>query len=168
MSYRDVNFTYNLWKGLFEGFGTNMNMSTTYNTLTDSQIERANQVIEDMLRMCVVDQPSKWEDYFHMVEFSYNNGVTAANFWKNLDPPFLFYLPWIYLVSWTLFFFLCYKFGLFEVELRSAVFILFRKLLFFCQCFWLWSLKFDLKMMPFDLNDFLHCYRKSIYVESEL
>jgi hypothetical protein len=31
-------------------------------------------VIEDMLRMCVMEKPSKWEDYLHLVEFYYNNG----------------------------------------------------------------------------------------------
>jgi hypothetical protein len=31
-------------------------------------------VIEDMLRMYVINKPSKWDDYFHLVEFSYNNG----------------------------------------------------------------------------------------------
>jgi hypothetical protein len=37
-----------------------------------------NQVIEDMLRMYVMDKPSKWEDYLHLVEFSYNNGNQAS------------------------------------------------------------------------------------------
>jgi hypothetical protein len=31
-------------------------------------------VIEYMLRMYVIDKPSKWEDCFHLVEFAYNNG----------------------------------------------------------------------------------------------
>jgi hypothetical protein len=31
-------------------------------------------VIEDMLRMYVMDKPSKWEEYLHLVEFAYNNG----------------------------------------------------------------------------------------------
>jgi len=26
-----------------------------------------------MLRMYVMDKPSKWEDYLHLVEFAYNN-----------------------------------------------------------------------------------------------
>ena len=26
-----------------------------------------------MIRMYVMDKPSKWEDYLHLVEFSYNN-----------------------------------------------------------------------------------------------
>jgi hypothetical protein len=33
---------------------------------------------EDMLRMYVMDKPSKWEDYLHLVEFSYNNGYQAS------------------------------------------------------------------------------------------
>jgi hypothetical protein len=33
-----------------------------------------NQVIEDMLRMYVMDKLSKWEDYLYLVDFSYNNG----------------------------------------------------------------------------------------------
>jgi hypothetical protein len=28
--YRDPNFTSNIWKCLFKGFGTNLNFSTTY------------------------------------------------------------------------------------------------------------------------------------------
>jgi hypothetical protein len=34
-------------------------------------------VIEDMLRMYVMNKLSKWEDYFHLVEFSYKNGYQA-------------------------------------------------------------------------------------------
>ena len=35
-------------------------------------------MLEDMLRMYVMDKPSKWEDYLHLVEFSYNNGQQAS------------------------------------------------------------------------------------------
>jgi hypothetical protein len=35
-------------------------------------------VIEDMLRMYVMDKPSKWEDYLHLVEISYNNGYQTS------------------------------------------------------------------------------------------
>jgi hypothetical protein len=35
-------------------------------------------VIEDILRMYVMDKPSKWEDYLHLVEFTYNNGYQAS------------------------------------------------------------------------------------------
>jgi hypothetical protein len=77
MSDRDSKFTSNFWKELFKGFGTSLNFSTTYHPETDGQIERVNQVIEDMLRMYVMDKPSKWEDYLHLVDFSYNNGYQS-------------------------------------------------------------------------------------------
>ena len=35
-------------------------------------------MIEDMLRMYVMDQPSKWEKYLYLVEFAYNNGYHAS------------------------------------------------------------------------------------------
>jgi hypothetical protein len=40
----------------------------------DGKIERVNQVLEDMLRMHVMDNPSRWEDYLHLEKFTYNNG----------------------------------------------------------------------------------------------
>jgi hypothetical protein len=30
------------------------------------------------MRMYVMDKPSKWEDYLHLVEFAYNNGYQAS------------------------------------------------------------------------------------------
>ena len=37
-----------------------------------------NQVLEDMLRMYVMNKQKKWEDYLHLVEFSYKNGQQAS------------------------------------------------------------------------------------------
>jgi hypothetical protein len=56
-----------------------MNFSTTYHPESDGKIETVNQVIDDMLRMYVLDKPSKWEDFLHLAEFSYNNG-----YWESL------------------------------------------------------------------------------------
>jgi transposase InsO family protein len=77
VSDRDPKFTSKFWRGLFKGFGTNLNFSTTYHPESDGQTERVNQVREDMLRMYVMDKPSRWEDYLHLVEFAYNNGYQA-------------------------------------------------------------------------------------------
>ena len=35
--------------------------------------ERVNHILEDILRMYVREQPSKWEDYLHLIDFAYNN-----------------------------------------------------------------------------------------------
>ena len=37
-----------------------------------------NKVLEDMLRMYVMDQPKKWEEFLHLVEFAYNNNYQAS------------------------------------------------------------------------------------------
>jgi hypothetical protein len=55
-------FTLMFWKCLFKGFGTNLNFNIAYYLEFDGKTERVNQVIEDMLRMYVMDKPSKWED----------------------------------------------------------------------------------------------------------
>jgi hypothetical protein len=78
VSDRDLKFTLNFWKGLFKGFRTNLNFSTAYHLDSDGQTERVNRVIEDILRMYVMDKPSRWEDYLYLVEFAYNNGYHAS------------------------------------------------------------------------------------------
>ena len=51
---------------------------TAYHPQIDGHIERVNQVLEDMLRMHVMHQTKKWEDYLPLVEFSYNNGYQES------------------------------------------------------------------------------------------
>jgi transposase InsO family protein len=70
VSDRDPKFTSNFLKGLFKGFGTNLDLSTSYHPKSDGKTERTNRKIEDMLRMYVMDHPSKREDYIHLVEFA--------------------------------------------------------------------------------------------------
>jgi hypothetical protein len=63
----DPKFTSKFWKGLIKGFKTKLNFNTAYHPESDGQTERVNQVIEDMLRMYVMDKPSIWEYYLHLV-----------------------------------------------------------------------------------------------------
>ena len=65
-------------KGLFADLGTKLNFSTAYHPQTDGKTERVNQVLEDMLCMYVMDKPTKWQDYLHLVEFGYNNGLQES------------------------------------------------------------------------------------------
>ena len=74
VSDRDAKFTSNFWKRLFADLGTKLNFSTAYHPQTDGHTERVNQILEDILHMYVMDKPTKWEDYVHLVEFTYNSG----------------------------------------------------------------------------------------------
>ena len=78
VSNMDAKFSSNFQKGLFVDLGTKLNFITTYHPQTNGQTERVNQVLEDMLCMYVMDKPTKWEDYLHLVEFAYNNGHQAS------------------------------------------------------------------------------------------
>ena len=64
---RNPKFTGNFWKSLFKGLNTTLIFSTYFHPQTDGQTKRVNQVLEDLLRMYVKDQPGKWEDYLHLV-----------------------------------------------------------------------------------------------------
>jgi hypothetical protein len=57
VSNRIPNFNSNFWKWFFKGFGTNLNFSTTYHPESYRQIERINRIIEDMLRIYVMENP---------------------------------------------------------------------------------------------------------------
>ena len=45
---------------------------------TNGQIERMNQVLEDMLRACVIDFKSSWETHLPLIEFAYNNSYHSS------------------------------------------------------------------------------------------
>ena len=44
----------------------------------DGQSERVIQVVEDMLRACVLDFKGNWSNHFPLVEFAYNNNYQAS------------------------------------------------------------------------------------------
>ena len=40
---------------------------------SDGQLERTIQILEDMLRSCILDLQGSWEDHLSLIEFAYNN-----------------------------------------------------------------------------------------------
>ena len=64
MSDRDPRFTAHFWKSFQKAMGTQLTMSTAFHPQTDGQSKRTIQVLEDMLRACVLDHKGSWEEHF--------------------------------------------------------------------------------------------------------
>ena len=77
VSDRGTQFTSRFWTKLQEELGTKLFFGTAYHPQTGGQTERTNQVLEDMLRSCVLAYGAKWEDCLPFAEFSYNNRSQA-------------------------------------------------------------------------------------------
>ncbi|GKA17629.1 putative reverse transcriptase domain-containing protein [Tanacetum coccineum] len=75
---RDSHFTSRFWRSLHEALGTNLDMNTAYRPQTVGQSERTIQMLEDMLRACVIDFGNSWDRHLPLVEFSYNNSYHAS------------------------------------------------------------------------------------------
>ena len=78
ISDRDPRFTSRFWKKLQEALGTRLNFSTAFHPQTDGQSERLIQVLEDMMRSCVIEFEGSWDRYLSLMEFSYNNSYQSS------------------------------------------------------------------------------------------
>ncbi|KAK8659178.1 hypothetical protein V6N13_029388 [Hibiscus sabdariffa] len=78
ISDRDPKLTSRFWQALQNALGTRLNFSTAFHPQTDGQSERVIQVLEDMLRGCVIDFRGSWEDFLPLAEFAYNNSYHAS------------------------------------------------------------------------------------------
>ena len=77
VSDRDPRFTAEFWRFVFKTLGTRLQMSTSDHPETDGQTERANRVLEEILRG-YVHSLTNWSEFLPMVEFSINNPVHAS------------------------------------------------------------------------------------------
>ena len=78
VSDKDLRLTAHFCKSFQKALGTQLTMSTTFHPQTDGQSERTIQILEDMLRACVLDLKGSWEEHLPLVEFAYNNNYQAS------------------------------------------------------------------------------------------
>ena len=78
VSDRDPRFTIHFWKSFQKALGTRLTMSTAFHIKTNGQSEKTIQVLEDMLRACVLDHKGSGEEQFPLVEFAYNNSYQGS------------------------------------------------------------------------------------------
>jgi len=78
VSNRGPQFTSRFWVKFQEAMGTKVQLSTAFHPQTDGQSERTIQILEDMLRACVMDFGVGWSKFLPLVEFAYNNSYQAS------------------------------------------------------------------------------------------
>ena len=78
VSDRDPRFTFRFWQSFQAALDTDLHFSMAFHPQTDGQSERTIQILEDMLRACVLDLRGSWEDHLPLVEFAYNNSYQAS------------------------------------------------------------------------------------------
>jgi transposase InsO family protein len=78
ISDRGSQFVAHFWEQLHASLGTHLIHSLAYHPQTDGQIERVNQILEDMSRACVMEYQGSWERNLPWVEFSYNNNYQES------------------------------------------------------------------------------------------
>jgi hypothetical protein len=78
VSDRGPQFVAKFWEALHKSLGTNLLHSSAYHPQTSGQMERVNQILEDMLQACVLEFPQKWDDCLPLAELSYNNSFQES------------------------------------------------------------------------------------------
>jgi hypothetical protein len=78
VSDRGAQFVSKFWRSLHQALKTKLDFSSAYHPQADGQTKRVNQVLEDILRACVLTYGKNWEDNLAFAEFSYNNGYHTS------------------------------------------------------------------------------------------
>jgi transposase InsO family protein len=78
VSDRGPQFVSKFWEELHKSLGTKLLHSSAYHPQTSGQTKRVNQILEDMLRACVLEFLQKWDDCLPLAEFSYNNSYQES------------------------------------------------------------------------------------------
>jgi hypothetical protein len=78
LSDRGTQFVARFWPQVHESLGTKLIHSSSYHPQTDGQTKRVNQIIEDMLRACVIHFDKSWDKCLALTEFSYYNSYQAS------------------------------------------------------------------------------------------
>ncbi|WVZ81092.1 hypothetical protein U9M48_028511 [Paspalum notatum var. saurae] len=77
-SDRGSLFLSRFWEQLQIALGTNLIHSSAYDPQTSGQVERVNQILEDMLMACALTYSTKWDECLPLAEFAYNNSYQKS------------------------------------------------------------------------------------------
>ena len=63
--------------------GTRLDLSTAFHPQTDGQSERTIQVLEDMIRACVIEFGCHWDNFLPLAEFHTIIAITQVLIWPH-------------------------------------------------------------------------------------
>ena len=63
--------------------GTQVKLNIALHPQIDGQMEWTIQILEDMLRSCIIDFKGNWDKHLPLVEFAYNNSFHSSIY---MDP----------------------------------------------------------------------------------
>jgi hypothetical protein len=78
ISDRDSQFVARFWEQLHMSLETHLIHSSAYHPQIDGQTEQVNQILEDMLKACVLEYQGSWDQNLPLTEFSYNNSYQES------------------------------------------------------------------------------------------
>jgi hypothetical protein len=78
ISDRGPQFIARFWEQLHKNLGTKLIHCFAYHPQMDRQTERVKQIVEDMLRACIIHFDKSWDKSLALEEFSYNNSYQAS------------------------------------------------------------------------------------------
>ncbi|XP_070026526.1 uncharacterized protein [Nicotiana sylvestris] len=78
ISDRGPQFTSHFWRAVQSELGTRVELSIAFHPQTDGLSERTVQILEDMLRACVIYFGGKWDQFLPLAKFAYNNSYQSS------------------------------------------------------------------------------------------
>jgi hypothetical protein len=78
ISDRGAQFIARFLEQLQHSVGTKLIRSSACHPQTDRQTKRINQILEDMVRACVIQYDKSWDKCLALAEFSYNNSYQSS------------------------------------------------------------------------------------------
>jgi hypothetical protein len=78
ISDRGSQFVTCFWEQLHASLGTHLIHSSAHHPQMDDQTERVNQILEDMLRACVMEYLGSWDKSLSWAEFSHNDSYQES------------------------------------------------------------------------------------------